>query len=65
MGKFCQLVMGPAGSGKTTYCRCVQQYLGDLHRRAYMVNLDPAVDETNYPIDIGPRTPSDPQTSAT
>ena len=52
MGKCCQLVMGPAGSGKSTYCKYIKQYLEDLHRRPYMVNLDPAVDESNYDIDI-------------
>ena len=52
MGKCCQLVMGPAGSGKTTYCKYIKQYLEDLRRRPYMVNLDPAVEENNYDIDI-------------
>ncbi|ELP84750.1 transcription factor FET5, putative [Entamoeba invadens IP1] len=52
MGKCCQLVMGPAGSGKSTYCKYIKQYMNDLHRHPYMVNLDPAIDQNYYDIDI-------------
>ncbi|KAL7720763.1 GPN-loop GTPase 3 [Entamoeba marina] len=52
MGKCAQIIMGPAGSGKSTYCRYMKQYLTDLHRRPFMVNLDPALDESYYDIDI-------------
>ncbi|EDR22854.1 hypothetical protein ENUP19_0179G0012 [Entamoeba nuttalli] len=52
MGKCCQLIMGPAGSGKSTYCKYMKQYLEDLHRKPFMINLDPAIDESYYDIDI-------------
>ena len=37
-----QVVVGPPGSGKTTYCNGMQQYLGLLGRDAWVINLDPA-----------------------
>jgi GPN-loop GTPase len=37
-----QCVVGPPGSGKTTYCNGMQQYLRALGREALVVNLDPA-----------------------
>ena len=55
MPKCCQLVMGPAGSGKSTYCKYISEYLTDIHRRPYMVNLDPAIEDNYYDIDIDVR----------
>mmetsp|Transcript_2273 Transcript_2273/g.4883 ORF Transcript_2273/g.4883 Transcript_2273/m.4883 type:complete len:413 (+) Transcript_2273:221-1459(+) len=37
-----QVVAGPPGSGKTTYCTGMQEYLRLLGRNAWVVNLDPA-----------------------
>ena len=37
-----QVVIGPPGSGKTTYCNGMQQYLRLLVRDCWVVNLDPA-----------------------
>lgn len=37
-----QVVCGPPGSGKTTYCNGMQQYLQLLGRNAAVINLDPA-----------------------
>ncbi|KAJ2472383.1 hypothetical protein GGI02_001611 [Coemansia sp. RSA 2322] len=45
---FGQLVIGPPGSGKTTYCRGVQQFLNALGRKTIVVNLDPANDNMPY-----------------
>lgn len=45
---FGQLVIGPAGSGKTTFCNGMQQYLTLLGRKAVVVNLDPANDALPY-----------------
>lgn len=45
---FGQLVIGPAGSGKTTYCNGMQQYLTLLGRKTVVVNLDPANDALPY-----------------
>lgn len=49
----CLLVLGMAGSGKTTF---VQRLTGHLHSRGsppYVVNLDPAVHEVPFPANIG------------
>lgn len=37
-----QVVAGPPGAGKTTYCTGMQEYLRLLGRNACVVNLDPA-----------------------
>lgn len=37
-----QVVCGPPGCGKTTYCNGMQQYLQLLGRNALVINLDPA-----------------------
>lgn len=41
---YCQLVLGPPGAGKTTYCRGMSQFLSSLQREVAVVNLDPAND---------------------
>jgi len=43
---FGQMVIGPPGSGKTTYCTGMAKYLRALGRNVAIVNLDPANDET-------------------
>ncbi|KAJ8289322.1 hypothetical protein COCON_G00019810 [Conger conger] len=40
--RFGQVVIGPAGSGKTTYCRGMAEFLRLLGRKVAVVNLDPA-----------------------
>ncbi|KAM3600203.1 uncharacterized protein V6R79_019431 [Siganus canaliculatus] len=50
MPRFAQLVMGPAGSGKSTYCSTVVQHLGTLNRSVQVVNLDPAAEYFDYPV---------------
>ncbi|XP_028729901.1 GPN-loop GTPase 1 [Peromyscus leucopus] len=48
----CLLVLGMAGSGKTTF---VQRLTGHLHNRGsppYVINLDPAVHEVPFPANI-------------
>lgn len=49
---FGQLVIGPPGSGKTTYCNGAQQYLRAAQRRVALVNLDPANDVLPYEPDV-------------
>ena len=45
---FAQLVVGPPGAGKSTYCYGMQQFLAAIGRKASIVNLDPANDLTVY-----------------
>ncbi|XDG09275.1 hypothetical protein ABKA04_008890 [Annulohypoxylon sp. FPYF3050] len=46
---FAQLVLGSPGSGKSTYCDGMHQFMGAIGRDCAVVNLDPANDKTNYP----------------
>ena len=41
MVKVAQIVMGPAGSGKSTYCHTMQQHCVTTKRTVHVVNLDP------------------------
>ncbi|KAF2838863.1 ATP-binding domain-containing protein [Patellaria atrata CBS 101060] len=45
---FAQLVVGPPGSGKSTYCDGMQQFMNAIGRKCSIVNLDPANDHTSY-----------------
>ncbi|XP_033113265.1 GPN-loop GTPase 1-like isoform X1 [Anneissia japonica] len=48
----CLIILGMAGSGKTTF---VQRLTGYLHAKKmppYVINLDPAVHEVNFPANI-------------
>ena len=45
---FGQLVIGPPGSGKTTYCNGMSQFLTALGRKVAIINLDPANDTLPY-----------------
>ncbi|KAH9473909.1 hypothetical protein MJO28_000258 [Puccinia striiformis f. sp. tritici] len=45
---FGQAVVGPPGSGKTTYCWGLQQYFKAISRPIVLINLDPAVDNLPY-----------------
>ncbi|KAJ1968018.1 hypothetical protein IWQ62_001501 [Dispira parvispora] len=45
---FAQLVIGPPGSGKTTYCHGMVQFMTALGRKVAIVNLDPANDQVPY-----------------
>lgn len=48
MGRFIQLVMGPAGVGKSTYCKTLQDHGKASHRSIHVANLDPAADTYEY-----------------
>jgi GTPase SAR1 family protein len=47
---FAQFVIGPAGSGKSTYCDAMRQHCEHAKRAIHVVNLDPAAEKCNYPI---------------
>eukprot|EP00871_Galdieria_phlegrea_P004625 jgi/Galph1/5163/GphlegSOOS_G3889.1 len=46
--KYGQVVMGPAGSGKSTYCFALQQRALDSSRNVLVINLDPAAEHFRY-----------------
>ncbi|KAF7659364.1 hypothetical protein LDENG_00299150 [Lucifuga dentata] len=50
MPRFAQLVMGPAGSGKSTYCSTMVQHSESINRSVQVVNLDPAAEHFDYPV---------------
>lgn len=52
---FAQLVIGPPGAGKSTYCNGMHQFLGAIGRKCSIVNLDPANDQTSYPCALDVR----------
>lgn len=48
MVKFVQLVIGPAGVGKSSYCATMQEHYRILKRSIHVINLDPAAEIFNY-----------------
>jgi hypothetical protein len=48
MGKHAQLVIGPAGSGKSTYCNVLQKHCENTKRTVHVINLDPAAESFDY-----------------
>lgn len=53
---FAQLVIGPPGCGKSTYCDGMHQFLSAIGRKAQVVNLDPANESTSYPCALDIRS---------
>lgn len=49
---FAQLVIGPPGSGKSTYCRGMKEFLSGLGRKVAVVNLDPANEALPYQCEV-------------
>ncbi|XP_029056650.1 GPN-loop GTPase 2 [Osmia bicornis bicornis] len=45
---FGQLVIGPPGSGKTTYCHVMSKFLEKLGRKVAIINIDPANENMEY-----------------
>jgi len=55
MSRFCQIVIGPAGSGKSTYCSNLIRHCEDINRRVNIANLDPAAEYFDYTPDVDVR----------
>ncbi|XP_002128720.2 GPN-loop GTPase 3 [Ciona intestinalis] len=55
MPKFAQIVMGPAGSGKSTYCAMLEEHFRALKRRCFIVNFDPAAENFKYSVTVDVR----------
>ncbi|SCU82531.1 LADA_0C06062g1_1 [Lachancea dasiensis] len=49
---FGQIVIGPPGSGKSTYCHGCVQFFNAIGRHAQVVNMDPANDRLPYPCAV-------------
>ncbi|KAG0677084.1 hypothetical protein C6P40_001013 [Pichia californica] len=48
MPPYGQIVIGPPGSGKSTYCNGMNQFLNSIGRNSLIINLDPANDRLPY-----------------
>ena len=48
--KHGQIVIGPAGSGKSTYCSTISKHCEATKRNIHIVNLDPAAEHFDYPV---------------
>merc|ERR1740123_1290712 len=51
-GWYGQLIIGPPGCGKSTYCKIMAEFLRQIGRKAAIVNLDPANDVLQYDATI-------------
>jgi len=49
---FGQIVIGPPGSGKSTYCNGVSQFFNAIGRNSSVINLDPANDRLPYECEL-------------
>ncbi|CCE62791.1 hypothetical protein TPHA_0D01510 [Tetrapisispora phaffii CBS 4417] len=49
---FAQIVIGPPGSGKSTYCNGCSQFFNAIGRHVQVVNMDPANDRLSYPCSV-------------
>ena len=49
---FGQIVIGPPGSGKTTYCEAMSRFLKAIGREVVIVNIDPANENMPYKIQL-------------
>jgi GTPase SAR1 family protein len=50
MTRCVQIVMGPAGSGKSTYCSALQDHAAAMKRKICVANLDPAAENFGYDL---------------
>lgn len=55
MTRYGHMVMGPAGSGKSTYCAVIHDHMQALRRSVKCINLDPAAEAFKYPCEVDVR----------
>lgn len=48
--RYAQFIIGPAGSGKSTYCKTIQDHATNDNRVIEIVNLDPAAEVFGYQV---------------
>jgi|LauGreDrversion4_2_1035121.scaffolds.fasta_scaffold714827_2 GTPase SAR1 family protein len=48
MNTLCLIVLGMAGSGKTTFVKKLEEHLNENEKESYIINMDPAVINTFY-----------------
>lgn len=53
MNRKAQLVIGPAGSGKSTYSTVISEHCTAMRRSVSVVNLDPAAEVFHYEVRSG------------
>ena len=44
------IIIGAPGTGKTTFCNALQQFMEQLDRKHALVNLDPANENMEYKV---------------
>ncbi|XP_022196599.2 LOW QUALITY PROTEIN: GPN-loop GTPase 1 [Nilaparvata lugens] len=49
---ICLIILGMAGSGKTTFVQKLTSHLYSKNKNPYVINLDPACREVPYPVNI-------------
>lgn len=56
MVMYGQIIIGPPGSGKSTFCNGMKQFFDASNRKIALVNLDPANDLVPYEVSIDIRS---------
>lgn len=52
MGKYGQIIMGPAGAGKSTFTARIQEHVHARGKSLHVVNLDPAAEHFAYDVAV-------------
>lgn len=52
MNSFGQLIIGPPGSGKTTYCHAVSKFLEGIGRKVAIVNVGEKINYFYYFVSV-------------
>lgn len=55
MGKYAAIIIGPAGSGKSTLCRLLQDHYNTKGRGTHVANFDPAAEDLLYEASLDVR----------